>query len=98
MSVCPALSTPVDELKSLFRMVPNPFWLHKPPAGIFSVSRDFPIHVKGKQAKGAVVSVAAVWDGKHLSFTVLTNECRIQLSLMHEKSPPFSKKTEAVSL
>lgn len=97
VSVFPAPGTPVDELKSLFRMVPDPNWFHKSPAGIFSVSRDFTIYVKGKQAKGAVVSVAAVWYGQYLSFTVLTDKCRVQLSLTHEKSPPFPKKRRRFS-
>lgn len=60
VSVGPAPGTPVDELKSLFRVVSDPCRLHKPFTPVFSVSWDFLIHMEGKQAKGTMVSVTAV--------------------------------------
>ena len=95
--VCPTPGTPVDQLKSLFRMVSDPCRLHKPLAAVFSVTRDFAIYMERKQAKGAMVSVSAVWYGQYLSFTILTDECCIQYSFLHKKSPPFLKNGGNVS-
>jgi hypothetical protein len=41
-------------------MISDPCRFHKPLAAVFSVTRDFTIYMERKQAKGAMVSVAAV--------------------------------------